>query len=67
MAETSFKIDGMNCGHCTQAVEDALGGLEGVSTVVADLESGTAVVTHSGNLDEKDVAALIEDLGFVLG
>ena len=64
MATATIKIEGMTCGHCTSSVEEALGGLEGVEQVVADLDTGVATVTHNGGVDEAVMRELIEEIGF---
>lgn len=45
---TTLKIKGMSCGHCSQAVTEALEAVAGVTAVAVDLEAGQAVVTHDG-------------------
>ncbi|MDR9390451.1 MAG: heavy-metal-associated domain-containing protein [Trueperaceae bacterium] len=46
-------VEGMTCGHCTKAVETALAGVDGVTEVHVDLETGRARV------DGGDLAALV--------
>lgn len=41
---TDLTIEGMTCGHCKKAVEDALRSVEGVTSVEVDLEAGRARV-----------------------
>ena len=43
--EKKIMINGMMCAHCTAHVEKALGTLEGVASVKADLEGKCATVT----------------------
>ena len=42
MEHVSLKIDGMSCGHCVRAVDQALRGLAGVRVEKVDV--GSAVV-----------------------
>ncbi len=55
MSETVLKIEGMKCNHCKMAVEKALKGVDGVSSVQVDLAKKEAVVAGSPEL-----AAMIE-------
>ncbi|MBU0500780.1 MAG: cation transporter [Gammaproteobacteria bacterium] len=57
-----LKIDGMNCGHCKAAVEQALKGVAGVGAVQVDLEAGEAAV--EGDLDAAALVSAVEDKGY---
>lgn len=43
-----LKIEGMTCGGCVRAVENALGRVPGVSAVQVDLAAGSARVEAPG-------------------
>ena len=46
MATTTYKVTGMTCGHCVNAVTSELTGLDGVSAVTVDLvPDGVSLVT----------------------
>lgn len=46
MTTTSYKVTGMSCEHCVNAVTSELGRLDGVSTVAVDLvPNGASIVT----------------------
>ena len=46
MATTTFKVTGMTCGHCVNAVTSELSGLNGVTGVTVDLvPDGVSLVT----------------------
>lgn len=47
--KSELKIDGMTCGHCQRAVEQALARVAGVAEVKVDLQRGTASVSGSAN------------------
>ncbi len=47
---THLNIEGMTCGHCKKAVEDALGRVPGVTKVDVDLDAGKATV-EGGDLN----------------
>ncbi len=51
--EKKIMINGMMCAHCTAHVEKALGTLEGVASVKADLEGKCATVTLTGAVSDQ--------------
>ncbi len=63
--EQTLTIDGMSCGHCVRAVEEALSALEDVQVV--KVEIGRAVVEAGPGAVGKEVfSAAIEEEGFQL-
>ncbi|MBW4828478.1 MAG: copper ion binding protein [Clostridiaceae bacterium] len=56
-------IEGMSCGHCVKAVEEALKELDGVKSVVVDLEGKKAVV-EGDNLDDNKIKEAIGEAGY---
>ena len=64
MATTSYKVTGMSCEHCVNAVTGELRGLDGVSAVTVDLvPNGVSLVTVTSDqplVDETVIAALDE-------
>ena len=61
-----FQISGMTCGHCVQAVTEELGALDGVHGVEVDLDSGTATVRSSAELDRAAVQGAVDEAGYEL-
>ncbi len=66
MTTTTYKVSGMTCGHCEQSVTTELTGLDGVTGVDVDLESGNVKVTSASPIDEAAVRAAVEEAGFEL-
>jgi copper chaperone CopZ len=62
----TYTVTGMTCGHCVQAVTDELTALAGVSDVQVSLADGAVTVTSVGPLDPADVAAAVDEAGYVL-
>ena len=59
----SYRVPGMTCDHCKQAVSSELGAVPGVSGVEVDLE--TKVVTVTGErLDDRQLRSAIEEAGY---
>ncbi|HVA30649.1 MAG TPA: heavy metal-associated domain-containing protein [Gaiellaceae bacterium] len=63
MAEFTYRVPGMTCGHCTQAVGDELRALAGVESVEVDLET-KLVVVRGPELDDARLRAAIGDAGY---
>ncbi|HHV25917.1 MAG TPA: heavy-metal-associated domain-containing protein [Tissierellia bacterium] len=61
--EKTILIEGMSCGHCVKAVEEALKELDGVKSVVVDLEGKKAVV-EGDNLDDNKIKEAIDEAGY---
>lgn len=62
---TTFQVTGMTCGGCEVGVRRVVKKLEGVETVEASYEAGTATVTYNaGEVTPDDIIAAIEELGY---
>lgn len=66
MATATYIVTGMTCGHCVNAVTTELSGIDGVTDVNVDLETGRATVTSNEPLDRSTVAAAIDEAGYEL-
>lgn len=60
----TIKIEGMMCAHCKAHVEAALAAVEGVASVLVDLETGTAEVTLSAEVDNGALSKAITQAGY---
>ena len=60
----TVKIQGMMCGHCEATVKKALEALPFVEQAVVSHDTGTAVLTLSGEPDEAAVKAAVEAKDF---
>ncbi len=66
MATTTYKVTGMTCGHCVNAVTSELTGLNGVSAVTVDLVPdgvSQVTVTSEGPLPAGAVTAALDEAG----
>ncbi|NMM63754.1 heavy-metal-associated domain-containing protein [Clostridium sp. P21] len=57
-------VEGMSCGHCVNHVKTALEELNGATNVSVDLDSKTAVVEASSEIEDADIKFAIEDAGY---
>lgn len=65
MAQTTYKVEGMTCGHCELSVQEEIGEISGVTAVKADHTTGDVVVDGEG-FSDADVAAAVEEAGYTL-
>lgn len=66
MAETTYTVEGMTCGHCANAVTEEITRIAGVERVDVDVTSGSVVVTSERPVDRADVAAAVDEAGYQL-
>jgi len=63
--EKVIGVNGMTCANCKKAIEEALGNLEGVSSVSVDLEESNVTVNYDENVVELgDIRLEIENQGY---
>ena len=58
--QKTMKIEGMMCGHCEATVKKTLEAIQGVEEVVVSHETGTAVVTLSGDVSSDILKEAVE-------
>jgi copper chaperone len=66
MATTPYKVTGMSCQHCVNAVSSELSSLSGVSAVTVDLVPGgisLVTVTSTASLPADKVRAALDEAG----
>ena len=64
MATTTYKVSGMTCGHCMQAVTDEVKKIQGVTDVDIDLDSGSVRVSSEAPVDEAAFRAAVDEAGY---
>ena len=64
--QASYRVVGMTCGHCVQAVTGELSRLDGVTGVEVDLASGRVDVTSTAPLPEEAVRLAVDEAGYHL-
>lgn len=62
----TIHITGMNCSHCTGAVDKALRALSGVKDVQVDLIRKKAVVEAEAGVTDESLKKTVVDLGFAV-
>ena len=66
MTSETFKVKGMTCGHCAQAVTDEVTKISSVESVAVDLANGNVTVTSAYPLDAEVVASAVDEAGYEL-
>lgn len=59
-----LKVNGMRCGHCKAAVEEAAAKIPGVSRPEVNLEAGELHFEESSPVDMAALREAIADIGF---
>jgi copper chaperone len=66
MTTTTYKVTGMTCEHCANAVTSEVSALDGVSTVQVQLVPdgvSTVTVTSAAELPDAQVGAALDEAG----
>lgn len=63
MAELIYRVPGMHCGNCEQAVKQEIAKAAGVATIEIDLDS-KVVVVRGDNLSDEALRAAIDEAGY---
>lgn len=64
MTTATYKVTGMTCGHCVQAVTSEVSKIDGVTDVNIDLDSGNVTVTSDAEVQEADFRAAVDEAGY---
>lgn len=59
---STYKVEGMSCGHCISAIERAVAGVDPGARATCDLGAKTVVI--EGARDEQAVLQSIRDAGY---
>lgn len=63
MDDITYIVAGMSCAHCKAVIESEVAGVEGVESVVADLDA-KLVVVRGAELDDAAIRAAIDEAGY---
>ncbi len=64
MAEQTYTVSGMTCGHCVQSVSSEVAKVAGVTGVDVDLATGRVRVDSDEPVDDSAVRAAVEEAGY---
>ncbi len=65
MSTTStYTVVGMTCDHCVRSVQSEVTKLDGVESVVVDLDTGLVTVESTQPIDDEAFAAAVDEAGY---
>ncbi|POH72493.1 heavy-metal-associated domain-containing protein [Arthrobacter glacialis] len=64
---TSYRLEGLTCGHCVQRVESAIMAVAGVDSATIDLVvGGASTLTVSGSVTSEEIRAAVAVAGYAV-
>lgn len=64
MSTQVFKVSGMSCGHCENAVKEEMSHLAGVSNISVSAAEGTLSFESDGTVTDEQVIAAVDEAGY---
>ena len=64
MQTKTFKVPGISCGHCVNAIQNEVGEMDGVSSVVASQETKMVTVEWDTPQTWEDIQALLVEINY---
>ena len=64
MSTVTYFIPNISCGHCVHTIQNEVGELEGVVTVVANQEARTATITFGDPATEEKIKGLLAEIEY---
>jgi copper chaperone len=61
-ATNVYTVPDISCGHCKQAIESEVGQVDGVDSVVVDIDQRT--VTVDGSAGDEAIVSAIQEAGY---
>jgi copper chaperone len=64
MADKTFSVPNISCGHCVMTIERELGELAGVKSVAADLATKTVTVEWDSPATWDSIRSLLTEINY---
>ena len=64
MAQETFSIPNISCGHCTATIQNELTELEGVDTVAGNIEAKTVTVAWQKPAQREQIIAKLKEINY---
>ena len=60
--ERTYRVNGISCDHCKNAIEGEVGKIDGIDQVTVDV--ATKTVSVAGSASDESVRAAIDEAGY---
>jgi copper chaperone len=64
MTTVTYSIPNISCGHCVHTIQTEVGEMEGVRSVVADIERKIATIIYEPPATEEGVKSLLASINY---
>jgi copper chaperone len=64
MSSVVFSIPNISCHHCIHTIQSEVSQMEGVQTVVADLDSKTVKIEYTAPATEASIKSLLAEIEY---
>jgi len=64
MAEETFHIPNISCGHCTGTIEKELQEVEGIKSVQSDIQGKTVKVQFEAPASKEAILATLKEINY---
>jgi copper chaperone CopZ len=64
MAQVTFSIPNISCGHCVSAIESELSDMQGIASVKADAETKTVTVQWNAPATIEGIRATLTNINY---
>lgn len=63
-SRNEYRVTGMTCGHCEMSIREEVAQIAGVDEIQVNAQTGKLVVKSTGDLDDAQVLAAVEEAGY---
>lgn len=64
MDQKTFHIPKISCGHCTRTIENELGELKGIESVVSNIAEKTITVKFQAPITEQTILSTLQEINY---
>jgi copper chaperone len=64
MTTVSYKIPNINCNHCVHTIKNELEEVDGVQSVIGDVEQKTIKVEFESPATEAEIQSLLKEINY---
>ena len=64
MTTVTYTVPAISCAHCTHTIETAVGELQGVQSVKAEIDTKKVEITFDAPANEATIKALLAEINY---